>query len=186
MDRKIDDRTILDKFTEEFCSIVEEHAGYMIVSGYSAISSGRSRGTEDIDMIIEKISKEKFEELNKSLCEKGFECIQSSDSKVIFDEYLDKGISIRYVWQGKHLPEMEIHFAKDELDNLQLKRRIKMSLTGLNIYFAPIEGNIAFKEEYLKSEKDLEDAKHLRVVYSDSIEEGKIEEYKKLIRRLRE
>jgi hypothetical protein len=40
---------------------------------------------------------------------------------------------------------------------------------------------IAYKEEVLKSEKDVEDALHLREVFKDVIDEKKIKEYKKLI-----
>jgi hypothetical protein len=178
MERKIDDRNILDKFSEDFCAIVEEHVKYMIVSGFAAISSGRTRGTEDIDMIIDKISEKDFVALHEDLVKNGFECIQSSDSKEIFNSYLLRLDSIRYTWKDKFLPEMEIHFVRDVIDEYQLKKRTKMPLTGLNIFFAPLEGNIAYKEEWLKSDKDLADAKHLRVVYSESINLAEIETIK--------
>lgn len=45
--------------------------------------------------------------------------------------------------------------------------------------------NIAFKEELLKSDKDIEDAKHLRIIYGDKIDEKEIEKRKKEIRKLR-
>ncbi len=182
MDRKIDDRNILDKFAEEFCAVVNRHVKYMIVSGFAAISSGRTRGTEDIDMIIEVMPKEKFVEMHNDLVKNNFECMQSSNPEEIFEFYLKGKNSIRYTWKGKHLPEMEIHFAKDSVDEYQLERRIKMKITGLNIYFASLEGNIAFKEEWLKSDKDIEDARHLRIVYSDEINEEEINKIKKMIR----
>ncbi|MFH1238369.1 MAG: hypothetical protein V1491_02945 [archaeon] len=56
MERKIGDKNILDKFSEEFCTIVDRYSEYMIVSGFAAISSGRTRGTEDIDIIINNMS----------------------------------------------------------------------------------------------------------------------------------
>ncbi|MFH1238368.1 MAG: hypothetical protein V1491_02940 [archaeon] len=80
---------------------------------------------------------------------------------------------------------MEVHFVKDRIDEYQLRKRTKMESTGLDIYFAPIEGNIAFKEEWLKGEKDFEDAKHLRIVYSDLINEKEINKIKKMIREIR-
>ncbi len=52
-------------------------------------------------------------------------------------------------------------------------------------WFSSIAMNIAFKEEYLKSDKDMEDARHLRVVYSDKINEKEINEIKKLIKKIR-
>jgi hypothetical protein len=45
--------------------------------------------------------------------------------------------------------------------------------------------NIAFKEEYLKSDKDLEDARHLRIVYEEEIDENEIKKIKEKIRKLR-
>ena len=67
----------------------------------------------------------------------------------------------------------------------QLKDRRKFPLTGLDIYFSSIETNIAFKEELLKSSKDLDDAKHLRIVYKEEINEDKINEIKQKIRKFR-
>lgn len=184
MKREIDDKTILDKFAEEFCEVVDKYCRYFVCSGFRAIASGRSRGTEDIDMIIEKLSKNDFLELHNGLVRKGFECIQSQNSEGVFD-YLDNSVSVRYVRKGEHLPEMEIHFAKDVLDEIQLNERIKVPLTTLNIWFAPLEGDIAFKEELLKSDKDMKDARHLRIVYDGEFTEEKIDEFKKLIKKIR-
>ena len=185
MERGVSDKNILDKFAEEVCEIIDKHVKYIVVLGYVAISHGRFRTTEDIDMIIEKISFEKFSKMHNELIENKFECLQSSKSEEIY-EYLDKGDSIRYVRQGTFLPpEMEIKFSKDELDELQLKTRKRLELTGLNIWFSSIEINIAFKEEYLKSEKDVEDAKHLRKIYQGEISESEIVKIKEMIKKLR-
>ena len=80
---------------------------------------------------------------------------------------------------------MEIKFAKDELDLYQLATKVKLPLTGLEVWFSSIEMNIAFKEEYLKSDKDLEDAQHLRIVYKNKLNEDTINKIKKDIKRLR-
>ena len=184
MKREISDRTILDKFTEDFCDIVNNHTKYIICSGFVAISHGRSRGTEDIDMIIEKLSLEKFEKLHQDLIKNGFECLQSENMKNIYD-YLSRGDSVRYIRKGDYLPEMEIKFAKDELDNFQLNSRVKIPFTELNVYFPRIEEAIAFKEEYLKSEKDLEDARHLRIIYEEKLDEEYIKEFKERIRKIK-
>lgn len=44
---------------------------------------------------------------------------------------------------------MEVKFAKDKLDEEQINARVKLPLTGLDVYFSTVESNIAFKEEYL-------------------------------------
>lgn len=183
--RGVSDKTILEKFAIDFCKIVEKHCKYIICSGFLAIAHGRSRATEDIDMIIEHIPKERFIELHKDLLKNKFECMQSSNGTEIYEEYLKNNSSVRYVREGEFLPEMEIKLAKDILDEEQISSRQKLPFTGMDIYFSSIEGNIAFKEELLKSRKDLEDAKHLRIIYEGKIDESKIKEIKEKIRRIR-
>jgi len=184
MERKVYDKNILDKFVEDFCGVIEKYVRYIIVSGFVAISHGRARGTEDIDMIIEKIPLDIFFRMHKNLENAGFECIQSDKPEEIFD-YLSKGDGVRYVRKNEFLPEMEIKFVKDEIDELQLSSRQKLPLSGLDIWFSSIEMNIAFKEELLKSDKDIEDAKHLRIIYEDEISETLINDIKKKIKKLR-
>ncbi|MBS3077256.1 hypothetical protein J4233_03200 [Candidatus Pacearchaeota archaeon] len=185
MERGVSDRSVLDAFAEDFCKVAEKHVKYIVVSGYVAISHGRFRTTEDIDMIIEKISFDKFEAFHNALDKAGFHCMQSTKAKDIY-EYLAAGDGIRYVRKETFLPpEMEIKFAKDELDEMQIKTRKKMPFTGLDIWFSSIEMNIAFKEELLKSPKDVEDARHLRRIYEDEINPELIEEIKEKIRILR-
>ena len=185
MERGTGDRTILDQFVIDFASIVEKYAKYIVVSGFVALAHGRSRATEDIDMIIERLDIQHFSKLHQSLVKSGFECIQSDNPEEIFDEYLKNNTSIRYVKKGTFVPEMEIKFSKDELDDYQIKTRKKLELTGLDIYFSSIEMNIAFKEELLKSEKDIKDAAHLRIVYSGKLNNTEIEKIKQLIRKFR-
>lgn len=185
MERRISDRNILDEFILRFCRVVEKTCKYIVVSGFVAIASGRTRGTEDIDIIIERINKEKFIAMHDDLIKEGFVCMQSDNPEEIFDEYLKENISVRYTYKDQTLPEAEIKFAKDLLDTYQIKTRVKLPLTGLDIWFSSISMNIAFKEEYLKSEKDMEDAKHLRIVYFEEIDETEIKKIKEMIKRLR-
>jgi hypothetical protein len=185
MERATKDRNLLDKFCIDFCSVVEKHARYIIVSGFLAIASGRTRGTEDIDMIIEKMDKKGFIKMHNDLIKHQFVCMQSADPEIVYDDYLTQKASVRYTYKDEPIPEMEIKFAKDELDTYQIKTRIKIPLTGLDIWFSSVNMNIAFKEEYLKSDKDLEDARHLRIVYAEQISEDEIRNIKRMIRKLR-
>ncbi|MFP4424179.1 MAG: hypothetical protein ACLFP2_03015 [Candidatus Woesearchaeota archaeon] len=183
MERNIENLNILDKFCLDFIEVVEKHSEYIIVSGYVAISSGRTRGTEDIDMIIPRLSKERFVNLHSELG-KDFVCIQSDDPHMIYD-YLNDNVSVRYTRKDQPLPEMELKFSKDELDQYQLKTKTKLPLTGLDIWFSNINVNIAFKEHLLKSQKDMDDALHLRRVYDELVNESEIAKVRKLIDRCR-
>ncbi len=182
--REVEDKNILDKFCIKFCKIIEKYCKYIIVLDFVAISSGRSRATEDIDMIIERIGFEKFKKLHEDMVKNGFVCMQSDSSKNIYD-YLKDNIAVRYTLKNQPLPEMEVKFAKDELDLYQIKTKVKLPLTGLDIWFSSVNMNIAFKEELLKSDKDLKDAEHLRKIYPELINEEEIKQIKKRIRKLR-
>lgn len=175
---------ILDKFCTQFCAILEKHVDYIVVSGFVAIASGRARGTEDIDVIIKMIGKEKFAALHDELTHAGFVAMQSDNVDVLYD-YLTENTSIRYTLKNQMIPQMELKFAKDALDDYQFQTRQKLPLTGLDIWFSSVNVNIAFKEELLKSDKDIEDSRHLRIVYSEIVDEKEIEKVKKMIRRHR-
>ena len=185
MERGVGDKNILDGFALKFCKVVEKYVKYIIVSGFVAISHGRKRTTEDIDMIIEKLPKGKFILLHHDLIKNGFYCIQSSNPEEVY-EYINSGDSIRYTDNDSFFPpEMELKFVKDEIDELQIRTRKKFEFTGLDLWFSSMEFNIAFKEELLGSAKDIEDARHLRIIYKDDIDNEFVKEIKKKIRRMR-
>ena len=185
MERQTRDKNLLERFLNDIVFIVEKHARYIVVSGFVAIAHGRIRGTEDIDMIIERLAKPEFARLHEALLKRGFECEQSPDPGELFDQYLTKHLSVRYVRKGTITPVLELKFAKDELDDDQIRMRTKLQLTGMDVWFSTIETNIAFKEELLKSPKDIEDARHLRLVYEGKLNIVALEKIKKDIRRLR-
>lgn len=184
MEREVSDINILNKFTEEFCNVVEKYSKYIIVSGFVAISHGRSRGTEDIDIMIEKISFEKIKEMHDALMNGGFECLYPTTIEDIY-KILKEGGNVRYSWKGQELPNMEVKFTRDLLDEKQFDARNKIDFTGLDVYFPKIEEAIAFKEEYLGSDKDLEDAEFLRIIYEGKLDEKYIKNYKKKIREIK-
>lgn len=184
MIRSTSDINILNKFTVEFCKIIEKYVDYIIVSGFVVISSGRVRGTEDIDMIIKRVPFDVFERIHNDLVLNGFTCIQEENVDDIYF-YLKDNLSVRYTYKNIPLPEIELKFAKDLVDDMQFKTKTKLDLTGLDIWFSSIEMNIAFKEELLKSQKDLEDASYLREVYEGEFSEDEVDNVKNMLRRYR-
>lgn len=180
---KVSDFNLLNKFTSDFCEIIEKHCKYVVVSGFLAISSGRSRGTEDIDIIVPELSIEEFKDLHQDLSKKfSLLHLEGLEIEEIYD-YL-KDSNIRYVYKNTVIPNMEFKFAKTILDKDNLEKRKKIELTNTNIFFAPLECAIIYKEEYLKSQKDLEDARHLRKVYLEELDEKELTRYKLLIKKL--
>lgn len=182
--RSVEDKNILDKFCIDFCRVLEKFCEYIVVSGFVVIASGRTRGTEDIDVIIQKIGKDTFTKLHNALTKKSFVCVQSDDPEEIYDYLKDKS-SVRYTYEDKPLPEIELKMSKDGLDEYQIKTKTKLALTGLDIWFSSVNMNIAFKEELLKTDKDIEDAKYLRTIYEEKVNEKEINKIKAMIRRYR-
>mgnify|MGYP001619544231 CR=1 FL=1 len=46
------DLTELDMFVKDFLEVLKKHSDYLIVSGFVSISTGRTRATEDVDILI--------------------------------------------------------------------------------------------------------------------------------------
>ncbi len=178
LDKEINE---LDKFLLEFVKILEKHARYVIVSGYVSILFGRARATEDIDILIEPITKEKFELMWREIERNGFWCLNADSCEDAFN-MLKENIPIRIARKNEIIPNIEVKVCKSCVDFETLKERVKVMLNEKEIFISPIEMQIAYKEEKLKNEKDMEDALHLREVFSEIISEEKIQKYKEMIK----
>jgi len=171
----------LDKLVIDFISILKNYSEYVIVSGYVSILFGRSRISEDIDLLIQKMNFQKFSQLYNGLKEK-FWCINVDNKNELFD-MLEKGHSIRFARKDKVIPNMEIRFIKNIIDNEAIKERIKVEIGKNTLFISPIELQIVYKEGVLGSPKDNEDALHLREVFKDSIKKEKIKYYEQFIKK---
>ena len=90
--------------------------------------------------------------------------------------------SIRFALEPSVSPNVEIKFSKDVYDDISLKEPLLVKINNSEIRISYIELQIAYKEEVLKSNKDLEDAKHLRLVAKGHLNENLKNEYKKELR----
>ena len=93
----MDKGNILDNFALKFIKIIEKYTDYIIVSGFVAISSGRTRATEDIDMIIRPVKMDLFNRFHNELVKNNFVCIQSKNPKKLYNDHLAKFDSVRYI-----------------------------------------------------------------------------------------
>jgi len=125
---------------------------YVLVSGYVSILFGRSRSSEDIDIIVERIDQSLFNTLWNELSKK-FECIITKDKNDAYKDYLLTGHSIRFSRKNEFIPNIEIKFPKVELDAWTLRNRKRVILNEQILYISPIELQIPFKL-FLGSEKD--------------------------------
>jgi hypothetical protein len=172
--------TKLDKFVITFTDILKKNKiKYVIVSGYVAILFGRSRHTEDIDIIIEKIPFSRFNILWNELSNK-FECINTSNCEDAYG-YLTSSLAIRLAEKNTIEPNFEIKFAKNQLDKLALADKILVKLNKYKIFISNIELQISFKL-YLGSDKDLEDAKHLWIIFKEKLDKEKLKYFLNLFK----
>ncbi len=174
--------TILDKFVVKFCKTIEKYSKYVVVSGYVSILFGRARATEDIDILIEKMPKEKFYMLFSHLIKNGYWCINAKTRENAFQMAKD-GIGIRFAKRRNLIPNAEVKFAKNKLEMDALKDNLTALLPIGKIKISKIEQQIAYKEIILGSQKDKEDARHLEIIFKDKIDKKLLDSYRKRFRK---
>lgn len=173
--------TKYDRFMFDFVALLErEGVSYVLVSGYIAILFGRSRHTEDIDLVIEDLDQERFLRLWTRLAAR-FECINTSKPDVAYTEYLRKSTALRFSDPGKYIPNMEMKFVHQPLEREALNKRVRVALDDTTLWISPIELQIAFKL-FLGSEKDIEDAKHLYLIFKTHIKPTILAHYVRLLK----
>ena len=166
----------LDKFVIDFTSILNKNGiKYVVVSGYVAILFGRSRGSEDIDIIAEKIDFKKFLSFWNDIYE-SMECIITEDAKSAYKDYLLQNNAVRFSYKGKFIPNVEIKFPKNELDEWSTSNRKEVILNGNRFFTSPLELQIPYKL-FLGSEKDIEDAKHLYNLFKGKLDLNLLEAF---------
>jgi len=173
----------LDKLVIEFTNFFERYSiNYVIVSGYVSILFGRARSTEDIDILVEKLDFNKFLIFFKTVTNK-FWCLNAAEPKEVYE--LLKKANARFSKKGQVIPNLELKFPSNRIERIALREKIEVVLGKKRIFISPLELQIAYKEDVLKSQKDVEDALYLREVFKDDIDEKKIKRYRKLIREVR-
>jgi hypothetical protein len=171
----------LDRLALDFTTVLEKHTPYVIVSGYVSILLGRARASEDIDIIIPKITFPKLKKLVHDLKEKGFYGINEEKDSGIF-EYLTEGLAVRFAKQNTMIPNIELKWAKNRVDDLVLQKTITVTLPQGALHISNLELQIAFKEMVLKSPKDREDARHIQKVAEAYLDKKLLQQYKEMLR----
>jgi hypothetical protein len=169
--------TLLDQFVLEFIRILEPVTPYVIVSGYVAILFGRSRGTEDVDILIPHLEKKSFEELHEALTNGGYEFLNAEDTDGLYD-MLSCRMGIRIAKNDQFIPNIELKFLKDEVDRCVIRDRVVVNLPDANVFISPIDIQIAYKL-YLGSEKDIEDALYLWEIFKEDLKEDNLKMWMK-------
>ena len=171
----------LDSLAVEFTTILKNHTPYVIVSGYVSILLGRSRASEDIDIITPPMKMNSLKKLVLDLKDNRFFCINEESDQDIFD-CLTEGLAVRFARQNTMIPNIELKWAKKPIHELVLEHPITVTLPRGILTISNLELQIAFKETILKSPKDREDARHLRKVAEGYLDTQLIQKYKEMLR----
>ena len=177
VDRELSD---LDLFVLDFVDVLKNHGSYVIVGGYVSILLGRSRSSEDVDLMVPRIGKGEVEKLVSELVQRGFYCLNAEKPSDVYD-YLSGSVAIRFAKKNSVIPNVVVKFAKNKIDEVALNRNVSVLVQGGEIIVSNLEMQISFKENVLKSPKDMEDAGHIRCVAKGHLDYDLIELYKRLL-----
>ena len=165
----------LDEIVLEFTEILDaERIEYAIVSGYVAILTGRSRATEDIDIVTERLSEKRTRGLANRLQEAGYWGATMPLEELF--ETLDDDLRQRIAEEGTMIPNVELWFVKNDFERTVLEDPLVARIGGREIAISPIELQIAYKL-FLTAEKDFEDALHLYQVFEGQLDEDRLRTY---------
>lgn len=170
----------LDLFVIDFINILEKYTDYVVVSGYVSILFGRSRGTEDIDIFINKIDMEIFIKLNRELIGKQYWFLNAENPGELFG-MLQDGLAVRIAAKDTVIPNIEIKFVKSDLDRISLREHMVVNTGKESINISPLELQIPFKL-YLGSDKDIEDAVYLYDIFLKYLDKVKMKQYMSILK----
>jgi len=170
----IKEPTIYDNLVLEFSKILQtQKIKHVFVSGYIALLFGRSRISEDVDILVERLSFDDFITLWKALA-KDFYCHNTGDVKIAYDKYLNENLAIRFSKMEVVIPNIEFKWATTEQHKQTLEESLTVLLNGNTIIISSLEIQIAYKL-YLNSDKDIEDARYLFELFREKLDLKKIQ-----------
>ena len=168
MDKEL---TIYDKLALKFAKVLDENeVSHVFVSGYVALIFGRSRTSEDIDMLVKHLSFNEFNALWSSIHASGFYCHNTKDCATAYNNYLEKKIAIRFSEDGWVIPNVEFKWAVTEQHERALANPFTVHLPGGSLAISSLETQIAYKL-LLGSDKDVEDARYLFELFRENIDQ---------------
>ena len=165
----------LDLFVCRILDILTSYTPYVIVSGYVAILFGRTRSTEDVDLLIPVCDISTFLHLHDKFIEQGYEFLNAEDGRGLHS-ILTSGSGIRLSEKDAFIPNIEIKFTRNESDTYSFNNRLPLIMNDRTFWIGPLEMQIAYKY-WLGSEKDIEDAIYIREITRDFIDEDLLREF---------
>lgn len=177
-----EDEIVIDKPPSSLDELILDVAGifddvgveYAVVSGYVAVLLGRSRATEDIDVIVERFDEAAAGRLVERLRAAGYwgAAMPLAD---LYDTLAD-GLPVRIAEDGHRVPNVELKFPGDRFARRSLADRTTVRLGDRSIAVGCLELQIAYKLR-MGARKDFEDALHLYHLLEPTLNRTKLEGY---------
>lgn len=147
---------------------------HVFVSGYVAILTGRSRSTEDIDVITEPLDDAGIEILVGRLIDAGFWGPATPLESAV--GVLEDGGNVWVARTDEMVPHLEVKFATDEFDRASLEGALDARIGAGTLPIGPLELQIAYKL-YLGTQQDLDDAFHLWTLFEETLRTPTLERW---------
>lgn len=162
---------------------MKKHCDYLIVSGFVSIATGRTRATEDVDVLIPIMNKKKFKALFLDLEQNNFWCYQGESSDKTYEKYAKEKLNIRFARKDEMFPNMKVIFIDEsrKAKYYEFAHPQKIKIGNFEFKIPLLEFEILYKELMLSGKKDLEDAQHLRTIFSDILKEERFNKCKEII-----
>lgn len=166
-----------DGLVREFLATLEDVEA-VLISGYPAIMLGRSRETEDIDLFLGDMGRDRFDAWWGRLSAAGFWCINAGPDGAW--DLLQERMAPRFAKEGTIEPNFEVKFARERLSAQQLREAWDLDLLGVHAHIGDLSDQVAYKVfmgtqhdpggAHLPVNKDMEDAEHIARVAGHAID----------------
>ena len=133
----------LDRDVIEFTEILaESQIEHVIVSGYVAILTGRSRSTEDVYIILEDLSEADLDQLGDRLNAEGYWGMAMPLDTLA--DMVRAGERFRVATRDEMFPSFELWLAANDIEHEALSTAITASIDGSEFVISSIELQIDY------------------------------------------
>lgn len=171
----------LDEAVIEFTRVLDiVDLRYVVVSGYVVILTGRSRATEDVDIVLEPLSESRVDDLVTTLTDHGYWGMAMPLEEMY--AMLSEGDRVRIAKEGELFPNFEVWFASNDIEQLALEHALTAELEDHHIEISPLELQLAYKLRLAQQAgstegKDFEDALHLHLTFGERLKTDALERF---------
>jgi hypothetical protein len=168
----------LDYSVFDFSDILKRNnIRYVLISGYIPILFGKNGEIENIEILIQNISFEKFLKLWLEI-ENTYECKNTNDPVDAYNAYLKNYHSVSISKKESHFPDLKLKIIKNEIDRYVLKYRKIIRLGERHLYISPVEMEISYNLS-IGREKEIEDARYLYKLFNEILDKALMDRYLK-------